>query len=119
ASTRSSGPSGLLLSPREPRRQTLGEPGFPNLALAAGDVVLDAVELGHALLEVEHQVGGTRVAVAGLAHRPGVQEPAAVREADAGPVRRQAPDELVLDEPERKRNVAVPDQNSRGLRCLE
>ena len=60
----------------EPHGERLGETALAHLGLRAPDGIRNAPEGYPAALEIEHEVGGSRVAVARLAHRSRVQEPA-------------------------------------------
>ena len=57
-----------------------GQPGLADLALRLLDVVRHAPEVGVPRLEVDQQVRRARVAVAGLADRARVEQPAAARQ---------------------------------------
>ena len=68
-------------------------------------------------LEVEQQVGGPGIAVARLAHRPGVEQEGAAGKSDLGVGGRKARDEIVARIPVHQRHVAVA--NQRELRRLQ
>src|SRR4029453_7061771 len=69
--------SAQLQAPSEALGQRIGQPPLANLLLRALDRVLDARKERPASLEVEHEPGGARVAVARLADRARVDQEAA------------------------------------------
>ena len=71
-------------------------------------------------LEVDQQVRGARVAVARLADRARVEQPAPLVELDlAAALREPARERVAVREPERDRDVAVADEHELGGRQLE
>src|SRR5205814_10164423 len=94
------------------------QPALAYLALCLLDRIWDPVEDSKPPLEVEQQPCGTWVAVAGLANRARVQQPASVQ-LNAEPVWRDPADDLLAVEEERERDVAVSDQHERRVRELE
>src|SRR5205823_5188099 len=96
-------------------RERIGKAFFPNLRLCLLDRVFLATERRLPGGKVEKKPGGTRVAVARLADRAGIQEPARVAELPFRPEGRVISRELAVGERDRERDVAVPDKDDR--RC--
>jgi hypothetical protein len=93
----------------EPGRQDLGQATLANLCLGAGDVVRNPLKARAARCEIEEEPGGARVAVARLADRAGVEEPAVATQLQLGPVRSEG--KSSFREGEAEGNVAVADQD--------
>src|SRR5919201_5203684 len=93
--------------------QRLGEATLADLLLRALDGIRDSAVKRALRAEVEHEVGGARVAVARLADGAGVEDEAPARQADlraAGDGR--AVDRAVLEH-EDESDVAVADEDDR------
>src|SRR2546429_9319271 len=103
----------------EPLAQNGREPGLPDLLVRLRDRVVHAPERGLPGVEVEQEPGGAGVAVAGLADRARVQQPAVVPERDLGPGRRVTAPELAVVDRHRQRNVAVADEHQRRRGLFE
>ena len=92
-----------------------GSPASRISACVCCDVVRDAAEMGVPRVEVDQQVRRARVAVARLADRARVEQPAALVELDlAAALREAARERAAVREPERDRDVAVADEHELG-----
>ena len=105
----------LLIPGAEPQRASAcGQPGLADLGLRQRDRVLGAPEPAPARVEVEHEPGGARVAVARLADRARVQQPARrPRGRPRCPPAASAAGERLAVAGDRERDVAVADQDER------
>ena len=99
--------------------QSFGKVPFTYLSLCALDRVRDPPKLSALRVEVDHQVGRPRVAVARLTHRAWIQEPAPTGEIHFAALRGKPAVERLAGDADRQRHVAVPDEDERRLGQLE
>src|SRR5262249_12221205 len=101
------------------QRQRIRQPPLADLVLGQRDLVLDTAVHGSAGVEVDQQPRGARVAVARLADRARVEQPAARAERGLGAVGREPAVQDVVRQRDRERYVAVSDEHDPRLRQLE
>src|SRR5215204_2922701 len=111
-----------LVTLREPRGERLGQARRMQLALRFLHGIWDAVESAKPAVEIEQQVGGTRIAVARLADRPRIEQPAGSLELVTRAVGSDAAAQRAVRERNCERDVAVADQGDvvpgiRDRRC--
>ena len=101
----------------ETSRQRLREAALANRRLRPLDGVRNTAKDCPSVVEIKHEVRGARVAVARLADRPGIDEPALARlKIQFRSSRGKPAVEPAARERERERDVAVADENERLAR---
>src|SRR5437879_6410830 len=92
---------------------------LPNLRLRLLDGIRHAAKPSSTSAEIQLEPCRAGISVARLADRARVEDPAALDEVDLGALRREPAGELVRDQADRKREVAVPDEDDRRLGHFE
>src|SRR5207237_9889206 len=101
------------------RGQRSGRPSLADPGLRLRDRILDPPEGRPAPAEVEEEPRGARVAVAGLAHRAGVEQPPSPSQVELGSRGGEAAAELHPGEHDAEGDVRVTDEDERLSGQLE